>query len=445
MKPLCIAFLALAIPASAQNISGSWQGKLSVGPQMSLKLVLNFSEPDEPQTVTLDSPDQGAFGIQGNVNYCSADSVNVSFPLLRASYAGKLTSGKLEGMFTQSGAQLPLSFSPGKDEVKRPQTPKPPFPYTQKEVTFNNPAEAGVSLAGTLTLPENYSSDTPVVAMVSGSGLQNRDEELFGHKPFAVIADYLARNGVASLRYDDRSVGGSTGDAVNADTRNFASDAKAAIDYLRDKERFKKVGILGHSEGGMIAFMLGAKKIPDFIIGIGAPSVSGDSILLFQSGSEMRRAGIPEQVVDEFTGALRKLYPIISNKGKANAVAAIDGLCADWTPSMLNDAMKQNLKAVAENATPWQTFFVTYSPQTDISSTNCPTMVIYGEKDMQVPPSLNLEPMQKAAPRATVKVYPCLNHLMQHASTGAISEYSSIEETISPEVLADITSFILSL
>ena len=279
----------LNIMASDDDISGAWHGTLKITPQVELKIVFNFKTGEDGKpSVTLDSPDQGAYGIAGEVNFISADSVNVTVSRIGLTFTGRKQDGKLIGKCTQGAMSTDLELSPGIVELKRPQTPKPPYPYTTKEVRFNNLSD-DVTLAGTLALPESFNEATPVIVMITGSGLQNRDEELYGHKPFAVIADYLARNGIATLRYDDRGYGESTGDGKNATTEDFARDAKTAMEYLRKEMKFKNVGILGHSEGAAVAFMLGADNNPglfsnpNFIIAIGAQAVRGDSVLIDQS------------------------------------------------------------------------------------------------------------------------------------------------------------------
>ena len=198
-----IAIFSVISVMASKNISGAWSGTLRITPQLSLKLVFNFkTEEDGIQLVTLDSPDQGAYGIAGDVNFISADSVNISFRQIGLSFAGRQQNGIITGICSQGAMKANIELSPGTVELKRPQTPLPPYPYTTKEININNPSD-DVILSGTLTLPKDYNTATPVVVMITGSGLQNRDEEIFGHKPFAVIADYLARNGIASFRYDE--------------------------------------------------------------------------------------------------------------------------------------------------------------------------------------------------------------------------------------------------
>lgn len=405
MKRLNLLFAALLSALAviaAGPVEGSWEGHLEARPGTSLRIVINFTE--QGRKFTLDSPDQGALGIEGRVLYNDNDSIRVAIPKIAFAYAGRLKNGVLSGQFAQGALLKQLDLKRiAAVERRRPQTPQPPFPYTTEDVYFDNP-QGPARLAGTLTIPEGADTKTPVLLMVSGSGLQNRDEEIFLHKPFAVIADFLARNGVATLRYDDRGTGASTGNPMKATTADFAEDAAAGLEWLRRSGRFGKVGLLGHSEGGMIAFM----TKPDFIIAIGAPSVRGDSVLIDQNIFSMCASGFSEPM--------------------ARMIAA------KAVPDMLK---------TTDNA--WMRYFGAYSPAADIAACSVPALVIYGELDMQVRPALNLEPMKTLLPSGDIRVYPLLNHLMQHAATGSPDEYGDIEETFAPEVLADILNFITNL
>ena len=395
---LIAAFAAFALQASAQNISGTWNGELNAGIQK-IPLVLNLTTDGK---CTLDSPQQGAKGIPADIVFISADSLNVSLKALNASFAGKLQDGELKGVFTQHGFKLPLNLKPGeRAAAKRPQTPKPPYPYQTEEVTFVN-VQAGATLAGTLTLPQDARC---VVLMVTGSGQQNRDEELFEHKPFAVIADYLARRGIATLRYDDRATGASVGGEVkSATTRDFMGDAAAGLDFLRSRKIFDKVGILGHSEGGAIAFMLGAQQKPDFVISLAGPGVKGDTLLAAQANRILALHGMPESMTVE------------------------------------KYRQQQSIQSV-----PWIKWFMDYDPTDDIRRTHCPVMAINGDRDCQVISSQNLTAIRQLLPpseKDLVKEYPGLNHLFQHCQTGLPTEYGVIEETISQEVLKDIADWL---
>ena len=295
----------MAATVQAQGIAGTWHGQLDLQ-VMKLNLVFHFSK----EKCTLDSPDQGAKGIAGEIKELDEKKVDAAFPSIGAAFSGDLKDGKIVGTFRQMGRELPLTLTAGELVRLRPQTPQPPYPYETREVTFKND-EANATLAGTLTLPANFETlkKRTVVLMVTGSGLQNRDEELFDHKPFAVIADYLARHDIASLRYDDRGFGQSTGDVANATTADFAQDAEAGIHFLRsmnfsekngkktrEKPMFSKVGILGHSEGGSVAFMLGAQQAVDFIVALAAPGIKGDTLLVEQTNALLQLSGQPAKM-----------------------------------------------------------------------------------------------------------------------------------------------------
>ena len=287
----------------------------------------------------LDSPDQGVKGIPAEAKVNAVGGVEVSIPSIGATYSGVLLPDKIVGTFTQRGMSFPLTLTPGERKLNRPQTPRPPFPYSEEEVTFRN-GEA--LLSGTLTLPMNGTADTPVLVLVTGSGLQDRDETLFEHKPFAVIADFFAREGIATLRYDDRGMGGSTGDLIQVTTEDLKNDARAGISLLQG--RFKHVGVLGHSEGGSIAFMLAAERQADFIISLAGGILSGKAILLDQNRTLLLRQGISEDETEAYCAALSELFDrMILGQGLQN----LDGVA-------ISDALKANLAAVANQNSPAQ-------------------------------------------------------------------------------------------
>ena len=402
---LLLCLLCPFFGVSAQHaMDGVWTGKLNVGPQ-TLTLVLHVAHETSGNVVcALDSPDQGAMNIPVKSDYCSADSISVSLEQLGLSYQGRLKGGEIVGTFTQ-GMAFSLTLKRGEEKLKRPQNPVEPFPYKTEEVTFINATDKA-TLVGTLSYPTDYKKGkTPVVLMVTGSGQENRDEEIFGHKPFLVIADYLARHGVASLRYDDRGFGKSTGgDVKHATTADFARDAASGIEFLHTLKCFSKVGVLGHSEGGSIAFMLGAKGKVDFVISMAGIGVRGDTALTAQANRLLELSGQPMRL--------------------------------STLQYRVNAYMKKS---------PWLNFFMDYDPSGDISKALCPVMAINGERDVQVISSLNLIGIKAHLtenPKNFVKEYPALNHLFQHCTTGNVSEYRMIEETISPEVLEDLVRFI---
>ena len=407
MKKIILSFCLLLSWAGAfaqKPIEGDWMGKLNLGPQ-SLTIVLHVNCNAQGEVkCTLDSPDQGVKGIAVETDYCSSDSISVSIASLALSFQGKLKGDEIVGTFTQ-GQSFPLVLKRGEEKLNRPQNPVAPYPYKTEEVTFKNVAD-GATLVGTLSYPIGYKKGkTPVVLMVTGSGQENRDEEIFDHKPFLVIADYLARHGVATLRYDDRGFGKSTGgDVEHATTLDFMRDAASGVDFLRTSKQFGKVGILGHSEGGSIAFMLGAKGKVDFVISMAGVGVKGDTALTAQ----------------------------------ANKILELTG------QSMRFSTHQYRMNAIIKRS-PWLNFFIDYDPSADISKTLCPVMAINGSRDVQVISSLNLAGIKahlKPNPKNIIKEYPSLNHLFQHCKTGNVLEYRMIEETISPEVLEDIVRFI---
>lgn len=402
--------LAITADIKAQTPDGQWSGDLVLGQGKNLPLVLNIGTgSDGKPCCTLDSPMQGAEGIKTEVNVLTADSINITVPDIAATYAGRVTKNVITGRFTQMGMPFKLDLKRGGVMMNRPQTPQPPLGYTTQEVSFENKA-AGAVLSGTLTWPEGYDGKkpVPVVIMVSGSGLQNRDEEVFGHKPFLVLADRLARNGIASLRYDDRGTGKSTGDASKATTSDFMKDAAAGLELLRSMDgKFSRVGVIGHSEGGLIAFMLAADGMTDFIVSLAGTGVKGDTIIAGQSNDALRRTGRP-----------------------ANVTAT--------------DIRKQ--AETGGNA--WLRYFVDYDPADVIASTTCPVMALNGTMDTQVRPRLNLDRIKSLLPhnaKNSIKEYDGLNHLFQHCTTGFADEYGTIEETMSEDVMKDIAGWINSL
>lgn len=436
---LSVALMVIAIVASAQSLIGTWSGDLKISPQASLKIVFHINS---ETSITMDSPDQAAFGLNGEIKFLSEDSISMSMPQLIMSYTGHRVDNKIEGTFQQGGMKLPLTLVA--ESRNRPQTPRPPFPYATEEVIVSYD---DISLAGTLTIPENANSATPVVVMVTGSGLQNRDEELFDHKPFAVIADYLARNGIASLRYDDRGGNASTGSREHATTKDYASDAQAVIDYIRNLHKFGKIGLLGHSEGGMIAYMLASKdKNLDFIVSLAGPVVKGTKTSGFQNKVLALSQGVPEKEADQFGIAVERTFEYKLQNG-ALATPSEEVLTTVYPECNDNDITKVLAQSITNilcdgSHNDWIDFYFRYDPAIDLAKINIPAFLIYGENDSQVPASLNAPIATTILPTAQIKEYPSLNHMLQHAITGGLGEYQTIEETISPEVLADIVAFI---
>lgn len=433
------------LSVNAERIRGSWNGRLQIGMQ-SLTVVLNI----EGDSCTMDSPDQATLGIPAKLKVCTEDSLIVEIPQLKVVYEGKKAGEVIDGSFTQMGQRFPLTLKAGKPVYNRPQSPQSPFPYKTEKVTFVNPGD-NATLCGTLSYPIDYKKGkTPVVLLVTGSGQQNRDEEIFYHRPFAVIADHLARNGVATLRYDDRGVGGSSGDVRNATTATFATDAEAGLTYLRDSGKFGKVGLLGHSEGGTIAFMLAGEGKTDFIVSMAGTGLRGDKVLVGQNRLILPTQGVPEKMADDYCRALEKMYEYkIAYGATADMYAEmIVTMSMNETKVNIPEILRANLVTLAKSKNAWMNYFIAYDPIEAIRKIKCPVMAINGSLDTQVLSSSNLAVIRdnlQWKEGDIVREYEGLNHLFQHSKTGAVAEYIKLEETISPEVLNDITTFVQRL
>lgn len=451
---LFFGIIGLASGLFAQDITGDWHGQMDIQ-GIKLRLVLHIRQEGDGLKATLDSPDQKAFGLPaGEIRY-ETPVLTFALPNLGVTYKGdwQAASESFTGTFTQGGQGIPLNLSRQAIEAEklvRPQEPKPPFPYRSEELTFVNEKAGGIRLAGTLTLPEGK-GPWPVAILISGSGPQNRDEELLGHKPFLVIADHLTRKGIAVLRYDDRGVAASGGDFKTATSADFASDVAAAVRMLRQRPdiRAKQIGLIGHSEGGLVAPMV-AEGMPEvaFAILLAGPGVNGEKIILHQSKLIDAAGGKSEAIIEEQLALSKGVFKILrKHADSAKAEQAIrtylqqeipklsEAARADFEP--MDQAIEQQLKQLN---TPWMRFFLAHEPIPVLSKVHCPLLVLNGEKDLQVDPAQNIPPIEKALKKAknrdyTVKVMPKLNHLFQHTETGSPSEYAKITETFSPEVL----------
>lgn len=420
-----VVFAMMAFAANAQE--GTWNGELNVMGNK-VPLVFNFST----NGCTIDSPSQGVNGIQAEKTVKDDGTISVKVGMIGATFEGKMTDGEIKGTYVQNGFPLPLTLKPGKLVVKRPQTPVPPFPYKEESVSFTN---AQYTFNGTLTLPENYSKNTPVVLMVTGSGQQNRDEELFSHKPFAVIADALARQGIASLRYDDRGWGDKSVNFADFTTDDFRQDAAAALPLLR--KRFNKVGILGHSEGGTIAMMLAAEGKADFIVSLAGMAISGKETLIMQNRQAMSAIGLPKEMVDSYCNSISKALDEIASGKKASEINIDD------VPQALKPI---TIKALQQADTPYIRHFLTVDVGKLLPKIKCPVLALNGTKDTQVDCDANTTRIEKglANCKHSIKKIDGVNHLFQHCNTGIVTEYQQIEETIAPEVLQEVAKWIRS-
>ena len=462
MKTISILIITLliSITATAQDIIGKWNGVLKVqGTQ--LRLVFNVTKSENGLTSTMDSPDQGANGIPVTKTTFENSKIKFEVANARIEYDGELNGDEITGTFKQGGQVFPMNLSRKaieKEVVKRPQEPSKPYSYYSEDVTFQNP-KANISLAGTLTLPEKEGV-FPVVVLITGSGPQNRDEELVGHKPFLVISDYLTKNGIAVLRYDDRGVAESKGDFKTATTADFATDVESAITYLKTRKEInkKQIGLVGHSEGGLIAPMVASKsKDVSFIVLLAGTGIQGDKLLLLQQELIAKANGASESDIKKSVQANANLFKMVlqsndNQKLKADLTNKINEIVKNDNSSEIPKGMTKDqyiALQVDQITSPWMEYFMKYNPVPALEKVKCAVLAVNGEKDLQVPPKENLTAIKNALTKGgnknvTTIEFPNLNHLFQECKTGSPNEYASIEQTFSPRALAEITQWIKS-
>jgi uncharacterized protein len=441
---------------SQDEYVGSWQGILDIQ-GTKLRLVLRIVSEADSLKAFLDSPDQGAQGIPVSALTITDTLLRADVAVIQGYYEGILDrdSMLLNGKWVQGGLNLPLLLrkTDKVDEVKRPQTPERPFPYKEEEVFFEN-ERAGITLAGTFTYPGEGKA-YPAVVLISGSGIQDRDETVMNHKPFLVLSDYLTRQGIAVLRYDDRGGGKSTGDYTNATTKDFVTDALAAVNYLMSRNEVdkEKIGLAGHSEGGIIApAASNQNKNITFIILMAGPGLTGEEILIAQHELISRAEGMSEESIEKNRRILAKLYNLIKTESDTTL------LRKEISELLRKSIAKKQIPnpelvidmQVRQMTSPWFTYFVKYDPYPELTKVKVPVLAIVGENDLQVPPKENLDAIEKALKEGGNDNYklvemPGLNHLFQTSTTGALSEYSKIDETFSPDAMQIIADWILDV
>jgi pimeloyl-ACP methyl ester carboxylesterase len=434
-------------------VEGLWQGAVETH-GMRLRFQLHISHDTEGSLIAaLDSLDQGVTGLPANHVTLKDPVFHFEIPSVAGVYEGTLNPAKnaIAGKWSQTSADnLPLDFNRSDQtlELRRPQTPARPFPYAEEEVTFGGGAQGNL-LAGTLTLPKG-DGPFPVVLLIAGSGPQDRDESLANHRPFLLIADALTRKGIAVLRYDKRGVGKSTGNPDTATTMDLAADAQSALAFLKSRKEIdgSRIGLIGHSEGAIIApYMAGHSKEVKWLVLLAAPATTGEKTLLNQSELIGRAGGLSDEQLEASLGFDQAAYALVRKEKDPNALAEKlvalvkeSGLDAALPPAALETQLRML-------ASPWFRFFLDYDPLPNLKAVNCPVRALYGQKDLQVAPKANLPLLQKALhdsmnTQAETRELPELNHLFQHAYTGTPAEYAAIEETFSPEALALIVDWV---
>jgi dienelactone hydrolase len=446
-------------------LQGSWSGVLQT-PGGQLPLVAHFEQSEEGWTGALDSPAQGQLGIpMSSVTLDEGGTIRWAIGGLQASWEGRLDEDRLVGTFAQGGASMPFEMDRAEEGSAattgpaRPQTPEGPFPYDEIDLRFPS-LDGGFELAGTLTVPHG-DGPWPGVVLITGSGPQNRNEALAGHEPFRVLADHLSRSGIAVLRYDDRGVAESGGDFASATTLDLADDAEAALTALRARGEIdsEAVGFLGHSEGGLVAPIVGARNDQvNFAILLAGTSIDGESVLIDQT-ARMISAATNDALAAFNTRIQERIFASFHAESDPTARAErirtdLEAYLAEQDPTQMAQIgipadrgpwIEQQVQAVSG---PWMAFFLTLDPAPILEQLDMPVLALFGSLDMQVHPDANAPGMRAALagnPNATVEVIPGMNHLFQEAGTGSPSEYATIEQTMSPIALNRMSTWILEV
>jgi fermentation-respiration switch protein FrsA (DUF1100 family) len=473
-KLFLVVFILCSVTVlKAQDITGSWVGLIPAA-GTKLHLVFNIKKTaDTSYSATFDSPDQKAFGIACSKTYRKKDSIFIEIAIINGGYKG-LWDGKggISGVYHQRGGSISLNLKAITDADKaemakdpvRPQTPKKPYGYYSEDVEYDN-ADKSLHYGATFTRPDG-NGKYPAVIIITGSGTQDRDGTLFGHKLYWVLADYLTKNGIAVLRVDDRGAGKSSlgNDIKNVTSRDFSYDVETSLNYLETRTDVDKkhLGLIGHSEGGIIAPMVAARrKDISFIVLWGASAVGGEEINIEQNAYALRKAGVDSVAVNAFkqlhgqildlfaSSASRELLdkqigPVFEAWKKTQPQKTLDALYVHDNSIVGKDVFKiyDGLYDL-----PWMRYFITYKPATDLSKVKCSVLAVNGKKDTQVDAATNLAAIKAILTKSGNKDFdtrslPNLNHLLQTAVTGDLSEYEKIDETMSPVALAIICNWI---
>lgn len=474
LRFLVVLLLGLLLPigsaatAKSTSLAGTWEGHLALG-NSGLRLLFNFAaDANGRLTGTMDSPDQGAVGIALDSVAFAGGVLRCEVPRISGVYQGKLdpVSRTIVGEWRQGGRSFPLSLRPGAAvKLNRPQEPLPPYPYLEEQVSYRNPA-AGVQFAGTLTKPKGAGRFAAVL-LITGSGPQDRNEELMGHKPFLVLADDLTKRGIAVLRVDDRGVGGSNGNRDAATSEDFAADALAGVTYLKSRADIdpRHIGLIGHSEGAMVAAMVAAKsKDVAFIAMLAGPGVKGADLLLLQARLISEVSGMPEGLRNFNQETQQRMFAIVEQE-ESSLQAMRSKLAELWerrkqdaaASSTLGDDEKRIIangdatfqSQLAMLSSQWMRYFLHYDPAQTLQRVHVPVLAIDGSNDLQVPARQNLPAIEaalKAGGNSRVKILelPGLNHLFQKSTTGSPAEYGVIEQTIDPQALAVLGEWVVA-
>lgn len=458
----CLVVIATLFNSlSAQNLEGTWQADLEVQPGKTLLFIFHIEEYKEKWITKIDIPSQGLKELQPVSTSLShtdvvidASNLGFKFKGIWDQQANTITGTFQEGLKSKPLMLMKKAAAKAIATPRRPQEPVKPYPYAVEEVTIYN-AETKINLAATLTLPKDKNPDPTVVILISGSGPQDRDETYMGHKPFLVLSDYLTRRGIAVLRYDERGVGESSGDFNKATTADFANDVQHLVTYLKNRTdlKFKNIGLIGHSEGAIIApKVANSSKEVSFIIMLAGTGMTGKHVSL-QQALDLRNFSVDEE--GNYEAYVKEAIAIASSdrdqdlvKTELKAFYQNSEVLASLLPQNIDKAEFIN-NLVNSRTNPWIRYFYNYNPAKELQRITVPVLALYGSKDTQVPPKYHLQPVKEALEISPSKnheviLIPGLNHLFQESETGQIAEYPQIEQTISPIALEKISSWILN-
>lgn len=462
MKHLIYSILCLFLGynLSAQKLDGYWLGQLNVQGQ-TMRIAFNISNQEGHYSTTMDSPDQKAKDIPAKTISMTKENIEVSIPQMGVNFTGELIlKNKIKGIFKQGQFQIPLELEKVKhlaSNLSRPQNPIKPYPYDSEDITFEN-KKSNISLSGTLTKPKQGGA-FPCIILISGSGAQNRDEEILGHKPFLVLADHFTKLGFAVLRYDDRGTNQSEGDFHTATSLDFAEDVESALAFLKTRKDIDhhKIGLIGHSEGGLIAPMVATNHPTEisFIVLLAGTGVIGKEIILDQIEAINRSNGETESQISNSLYMSKVIFDYLEsiqdNENRKDLLTKFikDQINNNSKFKLPKDVTaKQFIKSqVPSLSSDWMNFFLFYNPQETLSKVTCPILAINGDKDQQVTSELNIPIIKKIIEQNQPNtnkaiILPNLNHLFQECKTGSPNEYENIKQTFSPLALQAISNWL---
>lgn len=463
MKKQLILFaimLAGGFAKAQTGFTGIWEGKINAGAEVRIIFQISYDAANKP-VATMGVPGQGLRDVSTTVDI-DGDSIHIGIAQFHSKYSGLLRGDSITGTFHQ-GIPLPLNLNKVTSvaEKVRPQTPVPPFPYKTEDLVYTN-SDKSITYGATITIPPGK-GPFPAAILLTGSGQQNRDEEILGHKPFAVIADHLTRKGIIVLRVDDRGMGQTTGDIFSATTRDFADDALVSLNYLLNRKEVdkSKVGLVGHSEGGMIAQLIAAeRKDLSFIIMLAAPGEKTLKLMNDQNEAILTKAGLPVSYISAYlslyndilttvletdnTQAFEKVKTVVDNwtaKTAANIVVATTGIKDDRSKTEFIN------RFVSQLGNPWFRYFLSYDPAPTVKNISAKVLAVNGSSDIQVLSKQNLAGIEGALKKSSsksyeIKEFPGLNHLFQECKACTVAEYSELDQTISPALLEYISSWL---